>query len=271
MSETDLSEPVYNAEGAVVLSNPARLIYSVYDDWQQILRRPDRLDYAAVAHDQILEGKPLLPFLTQFEEHDEDGAVISRVKVVARSNQSTAWRILDQARTYAVAYVYMANPSDVHGGRYSRNEAGLYVLSFGWNLQSHIGVWADSLDDALEEAASAAKDWDFNIFVSDEEMKERYADAQRDIGYDPKEFEALRHPERMDFAQSEALSSREEDLLSRAQERAEQDLLYTESGYMRSDEWNIYREPHSPEPSYQQLVEDAKALARLLNDEDEDD
>ncbi len=101
---------------------------------------------------------------------------------------------------------YLVNPGD-HDWK-----KGLFEIWFGAHAATHFLVWAQGFEDALEEAAEAALDAGMKgFFVDDENMKELYDEARKELGPDADDD---------DVAQ-----------------QAEADLTYTESGWMPSYEW----------------------------------
>src|SRR5215831_4091495 len=93
----------------------------------------------------------------------------------------------------------------------------------GYSDAKEVYVWADSEDDALEVSADVVKDYWPGIFVSDEELRERYEEACREEGIDPREYPP--------YGVIRAGPH------ERALQRAEEDLTYTESGWIPSENW----------------------------------
>lgn len=139
-----------------------------------------------------------------------DGGVVE-----VRDRDGTTWAV--------------ANPSDHNW------IDGLWALTFGASGSEHVLVWADSVEDALEEAAEWLKDTGkIGYFVPDDEMRERYDEALAKAGGDEE----------------------------KATEVAEQDLTLTEAGYIPSHEWFV--DEASPE-----LTASAKAASAALDEGDE--
>lgn len=78
----------------------------------------------------------------------------------------------------------------------------------------------DHNDSALEEATGWLESHMPGHFYDDEYMKQRYKEAQEELGPDASEEELSEH--------------------------AEMDLMYTESGYLGSDEWGLDEEWRGP-------------------------
>jgi len=113
---------------------------------------------------------------------------------------------------------YFVNPLEVPMGRkYTgiRNEE-LFAMQFGAHATTRLLVFARSLEDALEEAAGWLADFAPG-HLSD--LKSEYEDALKEA-----------REELGDGADEEAVQEK-------AQEIAETDMTYTESGYLTGHEW----------------------------------
>jgi len=105
-----------------------------------------------------------------------------------------------------VFQTYLANPSE-HDWK-----DNLYLIWFGSMFATNFLVWAKGFEDALEIAAETAHDAGMKgFFVDDAQMQEYYAEAREELGPDAEEDEVM--------------------------QQAEEDLTYTESGYVPSHEW----------------------------------
>lgn len=141
--------------------------------------------------------------------------------------------------------LWFANASDGPSGRYHR--PNLYRMQFGASGTAFVLVWAHSFDDALEEAAGFCRDKGWNgLFCDDEYLAECYRDACEDEGIDPKEF-----PSHGVF---------EDPRHERALQAAEEDLTYTESGWIPSGEW--YGDEIHDGPLYERAIKVAADLQR---------
>ena len=105
-----------------------------------------------------------------------------------------------------------------------------YLLWFGCVGTTHVLVQAFSLDDALEEAATALKAMGYEGYFTEPEYSQEFLAYMRS----PRPF-------------GEETPRRIQDL----QEEAEADLTYTESGWLVSYEWGISAE----DPTKEQLIE----------------
>lgn len=115
----------------------------------------------------------------------------------------------------------VANESDVyylHGPENKHARGQLFAFAFGAYAGTHVLAVANSLDDALEEAAGWLKDHAPG-HLSDlaDEYKEALVEAREELGAEADEDEAN----------------------ERAQEIAETDMTYTGSGYLTSWEWFV--------------------------------
>lgn len=105
--------------------------------------------------------------------------------------------------------VYLANPSD----RYD-HESTRFVISF--EFETHVMVWADSLDDAVEIAAEFAMDH-WPGFDLTEDVSNAYREALAELGTTP------------DDATEEQSNA--------AQESAETDVTCSGDGRWYSNDW----------------------------------
>ncbi len=123
----------------------------------------------------------------------------------------------------------IANPSD-HDWT-----SGLFAYTFGATGETHVLAWANSADDGLEEAADYLEEsGKVGYFVPDDIMRQHYEEARAELGADA-----------------------DEDAVH---QKAEEDLTYTEAGYIPSHEWAV--DDASPE-----LVKLAKAASAAAGQE----
>jgi hypothetical protein len=143
--------------------------------------------------------------------------------------------------------VYVLNPREIFDFRpYGRGwggggRGGLYVLWFDQHAPTRVGVFAASLESALEESAGFLKDHWPGMLVDDDHLKELYKEALAELvaeGADPED----------------------DDTVGKAQENATADMTYTESGYIGSDDWGIWCDDVEGNPCIQEL-EDSIAVA----------
>lgn len=124
----------------------------------------------------------------------------------------------------------IANPTD-HDWT-----SGLFALTFGAVGTTYVLAWANSADDALEEAADYLEEaGKSGYFVPEDVMRQHYEEAKAELG-----------------------EGAEEDAVH---QKAEEDLTYTEAGYIPSHEWWVNEA--SPE-----LVKLAKAASAAAGQED---
>jgi hypothetical protein len=129
--------------------------------------------------------------------------------IVVKDASGTTWEI--------------ANPTD-HDW-----VSGLFAMTFGATGSSHVLVWANGVEDALEEAADYLEETGKSgHFVPEDIMRQHYEEARAELG-----------------------EGADEDAVS---QKAEEGLTYTESGYIPSHEWWV--DDASPE-----LVKLAKAAS----------
>lgn len=131
-----------------------------------------------------------------------------------------------------------------------------YVLWFGAYGRTNVLVYADSLEDAIEEAAQCIHDkgW-LGLFTEPD-----YAAALEDMCGD---FQRTRYPREalseedmapfagMSSEEAWGIISRSEDLRYRIAEFAEADMTYTESGMIASWEWGLVAE----DPTKEELLD----------------
>ncbi len=143
--------------------------------------------------------------------------------VEASASKENAWEVLWdwlEENGYAPGKRIVEAYSPTSGYR-SGVERGLYVMWFDEHAPRFVCVFAQSFEDALEEAAGALRDFGWpGYFISDEDMQERYEEALAELR-----------------EENDAENEDEEDLEQRAREAAEEDLTYTESGWIQSHDW----------------------------------
>lgn len=120
----------------------------------------------------------------------------------------------------SVEQYYFVNPLEYYPKKrkyYNSPGNELYALSFGAYGWTRLLVYASSLEDALEEAAGWLADFaPGHLSDLSEEYKDALKEATEELGED----------------------ADEEELQAKAQEIAETDMTYTESGWLTSHEWN---------------------------------
>jgi len=121
-----------------------------------------------------------------------------------------------------MAKINVANP---HDRAFYDNSYLFYLFYFGAYGLTVVLAYANSLEDALEEAAKWLADNAPGIFVEVD-----YAEACTEAG--------LSWP-----PESEEFHVAHEDEYLAAYERAETDLIYTEAGYIASWEWAVEENP----------------------------
>lgn len=120
----------------------------------------------------------------------------------------------------------IANPSDHDWTR------ALWAFQFGASGTTHVLVWSNSSDDALEEAADyLLESGEPGHFVPDDIMEQHYAEAREELG---------------EGATDEAVA-----------EKAEADLDHTEAGWIPSWEWTV----NEASPELTKLAKSASAAA----------
>lgn len=160
---------------------------------------------------------------------------------IEKAKKGTPFVLADPDR-YNGPTVFIANPLNVE------SENTVYVFQFGAYGDTWVAVLNENFDDALDIATEWLAEYAPGLLVSDEEMKSAYDEALKELvegGADPDD----------------------EQTQQKAQEQAETDLTYTESGYLRSWEWhggeadndlaqrivnkssNIYRKEYGDEPN----------------------
>jgi hypothetical protein len=139
---------------------------------------------------------------------------VSEYTIEKAKKSGSPWVELDPSRGTADP-VFIVNWSDVEGDR-----NGIELFQFGQIGTTFLAVLNQSLEDGLETAAGWLAEHAPGMFVDDEYMKERYEDALKEL------VEAGEDPE-------------DDETISKAQEDAETDLTYTESGYLTSWEWYV--------------------------------
>lgn len=129
--------------------------------------------------------------------------------------------------------VYLVNPTSKCPNRYHPQHC--YVLWFGACAATYLHVYADSLEDALEECAAwVAEHAPGHIMAhGSDELVALYREAFEEIG--------LTWDGNVDW------NDRKQEL---AMQSAESDLTYTESGYLTSYEWGIALEDPTTEDLY---------------------
>lgn len=111
-----------------------------------------------------------------------------------------------------------------------------WVLWFGAYAATHVLVYADSLDEALEEAAQGIHDAGWHgLFTAPD-----YADAIEDLIRDGEVPEGTT----MDMIRTCGVI---DDLSAKVLDYAESDLTYTGSGFIASWEWGLVAEDPSRE------------------------
>lgn len=124
--------------------------------------------------------------------------------------------------------VHIANASEAIGaaqellgfrfGRYG-HQPPLQVFHFGAYGDYHVAVWGENIEDGLETAAQWIAENAPGLIYTHEQMGDIYIDAARDLEL--------------------AWPNDDEDELEQIRERAEEDMTYTESGYIPSHEWGV--------------------------------
>ena len=108
-----------------------------------------------------------------------------------------------------------------------------YILWFGAHSATYLAVWADSLDDALEEAGSWLVEHAPGLIMQhdSEELENLVREACKEAG--------------LDYPPSDPGSAWESAEYQAAQDAAVTDLTDTERGYITSYEWGIALEDWS--------------------------
>lgn len=152
--------------------------------------------------------------------------------------------ILIQSPEHSDLKIHYINPSEwnFHGGRHSRGD--LFLMEFGWQSytpSTFVLLWEGSFQDALEESAAYMKDHFPGVFVEFDEgdIKDARKDLAEEKGVEPSEISD-----------------------NDAYEAATVDHMYTESGYLASDQWGGHKADHK-------LKEVALQIGKLLAPEDE--
>lgn len=153
------------------------------------------------------------------------------VKIPTHTHKSGSYAIGQSGSSFTREIVLVNPQSGTH--RYPETR---WVLWFGAIGSTCLMVWADSLDDALEEAAGWLADHAPGHIMArwGEEHTALVKEACEEAGL------AWPMPEGAD-----------EEEYYRAFEEAEADLTYTESGYLTSYEWGILAE----DPTRAELIE----------------
>lgn len=162
---------------------------------------------------------------------------------IERAKKGTPFVMLDTGRWQGES-VFIVNPLDVR--REGKNT--VYVFQFGAVGTLWLAVLNQSFEDALEEAAGWLAEYAPGHLHTDKEMQDLYNEALAELV-------------------SEGKDPEDEETIQKAQEDAEADLTYTESGYLTSYEWwggeadnvlaqkvinkasNIYRKQYGEEPN----------------------
>lgn len=115
-----------------------------------------------------------------------------------------------------------------------------FVLWFDSHAATNVLVYANSLDDALEEAAQVLREKGWTGLFTEPDYKDAFEDLQRD-GEIPEgiTFEDIATCGMIDEVSEKVLCA------------AEADLTYTESGHIASWEWGIVAE----DPSKKELID----------------
>ena len=142
-------------------------------------------------------------------------------RIAPHLHKSGCWAIGDGRWSYTREIV-LVNPAERDYARHS------YVLFFGAYGDTHLMVWTDSLEDAIEECAAwlaehapghVMREWS-------DEHKDLIREACQERGVEwPAGFEALDDERKWEICDA-----------------AEADLTRTESGFLTSYEWGISAE-----------------------------
>lgn len=127
--------------------------------------------------------------------------------------------VMDDSSLHHTFTVFIANPLDVES-----DDNDITIFTFGAYGDHHVAVLNKNLEDGLEEAAEWLSQHASHHLISDDRMKELYDEALEEL------VEAGEDPE-------------DEETMQQAQEQAETDLTYTESGYLTSWEWSMDEHP----------------------------
>lgn len=120
--------------------------------------------------------------------------------------------------------VVLANLPEYSWGSGHYRAWKLFSLGFGAYGSTNVAVFANSLEDAVEESAAWLRDYAPGIFtdVTQDDIHDAQVELAEERGVNIQDMED------------------DDDLMCRVYDNATQDLTYTESGYIASWEWGFF-------------------------------
>jgi hypothetical protein len=234
LRERVVSQIHASSRDAEIIADAVRTISERFAFWE-----PNQ-ETIALALGRVHEAKRL-----NFDQ-DDDGLAQYVAEVAAIPGVTTQAHLIhgESYRKGRFALLYQFEDEDGRNIVFANPEesiwAMLYVLWFSQHAPLRVAVWADGLEDALEEAADYLKEFAPGMFADEAELAK---DARTELGPD---------------AEDEAIW-----------EWMDMDMTRTESGLISSEDWGIWFDGENMAPAETSVGNAAVSLRAFLAGEEE--